>query len=89
MVAESGVPYSLHSPPLVQHPSRGVSSFHSPMEGRVDDTARQDFGPNAPFWDTPVGQAIASFGTRFNSPKDKEERRQYCVAILRAKDIYR
>ena len=76
VVAESGVPYSSHSPPLVQQPSRGDSSFHSPMEGHVDDTAHSNFGPNAPFWDTPVGQAIASFGTHVNSPEDEEECRQ-------------
>ena len=75
--------------PLVQHPSRGDSSFHSPMERRVDDIARPDFGPNAPFWDTLVGQAIASFGSRLNSPEDKEERRQYHDAIFHAKEIDR
>ena len=89
VVMESGVPYSSHSPPLVQQPSRGDSSFHSPMEGCVDDTARLDFGPNVPFWDTPIGQAIDSFGTQLNSSEDEEERRKYRAAILRAKDINR
>ena len=28
--AESGGPYSSHSPPLVQQPSRGNNLFHSP-----------------------------------------------------------
>ena len=87
VVVESGVPYSSHSPPLVQQPSWGDSSFHSPVEGSVDDTALLDFGPNASFWETPVGQAIASFGTRGISSKIEEERRQYCSAILRAKEI--
>ena len=54
VVAESGVPYSSHLRPLVQQPSWGDSLFHSPMEGRVDDTSHLNFGPNAPFWDTPV-----------------------------------
>ena len=76
VVVESGVPYSSRSPPLFQQPSRGDSSFHSPMEGCVNDTARPDFGPNAPFWDTHVGQDIASFGTRLNSSEDEEESRQ-------------
>ena len=67
VVVESGVPYSSHSPPLVQYPSQGDSSFHSPMEGHVDDTTCPDYGPNAPFWDTSIGQAIASFGTHLNS----------------------
>ena len=63
VLAESGGPYSSHTPPLVQKPSWGNASFHSPIEGHVDDTTHPDFGPNAPFWDSPVGQAIASFGT--------------------------
>ena len=49
VVAESGGPYSSHSPPLVQQPSRGNTSFHFPIEGHVDDTTRLDYGPNAPF----------------------------------------
>ena len=55
VVVESGVPYSLHSPPLVQQPSQGNSSFRSPLKGHVDDTTHLDFGPNAPFWETPIG----------------------------------
>ena len=57
------------------------------MEGHVDDTTHLDFGPNAPFWDTPVGQAIASFGARLNSSEDEEECRKYRASILRAQDI--
>ena len=71
MVAESGVPYSSRSPPLVQQPSPENTLFHSPTEGHVDDTTRPDYGPNAPFWDTSIGQAIASFGTRLNSSEDE------------------
>ena len=79
--AESGGPYSSHSPPLVQKPSWGNTSFHSPIEGHVDDTTHSDYGPNAPFCDTSIGQAISSFGTCLNffediSP-DEEECRQY------------
>ena len=66
MVAESRGTYPSHSPPLVQQPSQGNTSFHSPMKGHVNDTTRPDYGPNAPFWDTSIGQAIASFGTRLN-----------------------
>ena len=53
------------------------------MEGHVDDT-HPDFGPNAPFWETPIGQAIASFCTRVSSPEREEERRKYHAAILHA-----
>ena len=66
VVTESRYPYPSHGPPLVQQPSRGNTSFHSPTEGHVDDTTHPDYGPNAPFWDTSIGQAIASFGTRLN-----------------------
>ena len=66
VVAKSGGTYSLHSPPLAQQPSRGDISFHCPIEGHVDDTTHMDYGPNAPFWDTSIGQYIASFGTRLN-----------------------
>ena len=66
VVAERRGPYPLHSPPLVQQPSQGNTLFHSPTEGHVDDTTHLVYGPNAPFWDTSIGQAIASFGTRLN-----------------------
>ena len=76
VVVESGVPYSSHSPPLVQQPSQEDSSLHSPMEGRVDDVAHPDFGPNAAFSETPVSQAIASFGTHAISSNMEEECRK-------------
>ena len=87
VVAESGDPYPSHSPPLVQQPSWGNTWFHSPIEGHVDDTTHPDYGPDAPFWDTSIGQAIASFGTRLNSSKDEEECRKYRATILHAQDI--
>ena len=55
-------------------------------EGHVDDT-HPEFGPNDPFWETPIGQAIASFGTYVSSPESEEERRQYCAAILCAQEL--
>ena len=79
MVVESGGPYPSHSPSLFQQPSQDNPSFHSPIEGHVDDTTHPDYGPNAPFWDTSIGQAIASFGTHLNFSEevslDEEERR--------------
>ena len=44
--SESGGPYPSHSIPLVQQPSQGNTSFHSPIEGHVDDTTYPDYGPN-------------------------------------------
>ena len=79
VVAESGDQYPSHGPPFAQHPSRGNTSFHSPIEGRVDDTNHPDYGPNALFWDTSMGQAIASFGTHPTSSEEispNEEERE-------------
>ena len=70
VVVERGDQYPSHGPPLAQKHSRGNTSFHSPIEGLVDDTNHPDYGPNALFWDTSMGQAIASFGTR---PTSSEE----------------
>ena len=58
VIAESGGPYPSHSPPLVQQPSQGNTSFHSPIEGHVDDTTHPNYGPNDPFWDTSIRKAI-------------------------------
>ena len=55
VVAESGRPYSSLLLPLVLQPSWINTSFHSPIEGHVDDTTRPYYGPNAPFWDTSIG----------------------------------
>ena len=87
VVAESEGPYPSHSAPLVQQPSWGNTSFHSPTEVHVDDTTHSDYGPNAPFWDTSIGQAIAPFGTHLNSFEDEEEHRKYCATILHAQEI--
>ena len=78
VVAESGGPHSSHSPPLVQQTSWGNTSFHSPMESHVDDTTCPDYGPNAPFWDTSIGQAIASFGTYLNSSEEVSPNEEEC-----------
>ena len=86
VLTESGVPYSSHSPPLVQQPSREDSSLHPPVEDHVHDT-RPEFGPNAPFWETHSGHAIASFGTRVSSPESEEECRKYRAAILHAQQV--
>ena len=76
---------------MVQQPFQGNILFHSPTEVHVDDTTHPDYGPNAPFWDNSIRQAIASFGTRLKFSKevspDEEERRQYQATILCAQEI--
>ena len=91
VVVESEDPYPSQGPPLVKQSSSGNILFLSPMKGHVDDTTRPDYGPNAPFWDTSMGHAIASFGTHPTSSEDispsEEEHRQYQEAILRAREL--
>ena len=70
VVAKSGDPYPSCMPPLAQQPSQENTLFHSPIEGHVDDTTCPDYGSTAPFWDTSIEQAIASFGTRLTSSKE-------------------
>ena len=56
--AESGGPYPSQSPPLVQQPSQGNTSFHSPIEGHVDDTTHPNYGTmlhfGIPLYDRPL-----------------------------------
>ena len=55
VIVESRDPYPSHGPPLAQQPSRGNTTFHSPIECDVYDTTHLDYSPNAPFWDTSMG----------------------------------
>ena len=64
------------------------TSFHPPMEGRTDSVDEPQYGPDAPFWRTSMGQAISSFG--FNRPSleqtslGEEEYRQIQASIHHA-----
>ena len=41
-VVESGVQFASYITPLVQHPLVGDTSFHGPVEGRVDSLVHPD-----------------------------------------------
>ena len=69
---------SYDNPLLVQQPSTEDTTFHFPMEGhpgssnwvfnhQSDDTVAIEFGPNAPFWVTSLGQAICEYRTNRTS----------------------
>ena len=47
---------------MVQQPPTTDTSFHSPMEGQIDGIDETEYGPDAPFWKTSMGQAISDFG---------------------------
>ena len=62
------------------------TSFHGPVEGHVDSPIRPNYGPDAPFWGTSMGQSIVSFGVHKPSPEhpsySEEEYRKIQSAIL-------
>ena len=68
LVVESGDQFASYVTPLVQQPTVGDTSFHGLVEGCVDSHVRPDYGPDAPFWGTSMGHAIASFGVNRPSP---------------------
>ena len=64
------------------------TSFHLHMEGSTDSPVAPEYGPNAPFWRTSMGQGIYSFGVNRISPKqnslDEEEYRKIQESIHHA-----
>ena len=54
-VAESEEQFTSYINPLVQQPPMVSTSFHSPMEGRIDGPDETEYGPNAPFWRNSMG----------------------------------
>ena len=69
LVVESGDQFTSYVTPLVQQPPMGDTSFHAPVEGRVDSLVHPDYGLDAPFWGNSMGQAIASFVVCRPSPE--------------------
>ena len=54
--------FTIYTNPLVQLPLAADVFVHSPMEGRIDGPNEAEFGPNALFWRTSIGEAIVEFG---------------------------
>ena len=52
VVVESGDQFTSYTNPLAQQPPVGDTSFHGPVEGRVDSLVHLDYGPDDPFWGT-------------------------------------
>ena len=59
LVVESGDRFTSYINPLAQQPPMADTSFHPHMEGRIDSPTAPEYGPNAPFSRTSVGQAIS------------------------------
>ena len=61
IVVESEDQFTSYINPLAQQPPMANAFFHLHMEGRTDPVP-PEYGPDALFWRTSMGQAIASFG---------------------------
>ena len=59
LVVESGDQFTSYVTPLVQQYPTTDTSFHSSMECRNDVINEAEYGPDAPFWRTSMGQAIS------------------------------
>ena len=53
--------FTVYPNPLVQLPPIDDASMHSSLEGCVNSPTPPDYGPDAPFWRTSMGQDIAEF----------------------------
>ena len=91
IVVESGDQFTSYINSLVQQPPMADASFHPHMEGRTDNPIPLEYGPDAPFWRTSMGQAITSFGVNRPSPKksspSEEEYRQIKASIHHAHEF--
>ena len=76
---ESGDQINSYINTLAQQPPVNDASFHGLVDGRVESLVHPNYGPDAPFWGTSMGQAIASFGVcrpppEHSSPSEEEYR---------------
>ena len=71
--------FFVYNNPLVQLSPITDTTFHFPMEGQPDssdwivghppdETTETKYGPNDPFWRTPLGQTIARHGLTTTEP---------------------
>ena len=61
-IVESVKQFTAYVNPLVQQPPMANTSFPSPRQGHTNSLVETEYGPNAPFWRTSMGQAISKFG---------------------------
>ena len=90
-VVESGEQFTAYVNPLVQQSPTTDTSFHSPMEGHTDSPVETEYGPNAPFWRTSMGQAIFEFGVIRpyfeNPPLNEDAYRRIQASLDRARNF--
>ena len=62
LASETREDFTVYTNPLVQFPPVADAFMHSPLEGHVDSPTPPDYGSDAPFWRTSMGQDISEFG---------------------------
>ena len=68
LASENREDFAVYINPLVQLSPAADVSIHLPLEGHVNTLAPLDYGPDAPFWRTSMGQDIAEFRVIRPSP---------------------
>ena len=68
LASETREYFTVYTNPLVQIPLAADASVHPPLEGRVDSPTPPDYGLDAHFCSTYMGQAIAKFRVIRPSP---------------------
>ena len=68
LASENREDFTIYTNPLVQFPPAADTSVHSSLEGRFNSPTPPDYGPDAPFCRTSMGQAISEFRVIRTSP---------------------
>ena len=68
LASETREYFTIYTNPLVQLPPAADAYVNSPLEGHVDSPTPLDYGLDAPFWRTSMGQDIAKFEVIRPSP---------------------
>ena len=83
--------FTINTNPLVQLPPTTDASLHPPLEGHGDVSAPLDYGLDAPFWRTSMGQATFEFGVIRPSPRNPplgdEEHRRINASLDQARNV--
>ena len=58
LASETREVFNVYTNRLVQLPPVADAFVHSPLEGRIDSPIPPDYGSDAPFWRTSMGQDI-------------------------------
>ena len=70
LASETREDFTIYMNPLVQLPPTTDASLHPPLEGHGDVSTPLDYGLDALFWRTSMGQVIAEFRVIRPSPRN-------------------